>query len=144
MSARIFLSYARKDGVEAVERLRALLASCGGPDLTLWQDLRDIDVDGTVWPQIETALSDAEHLVVVVTPAALKSDYIRREWRHARFNGATVSPVLAFEISRGDLPRWLRRGEILDSTTKSISTSSWPRCQGRENVSGPLGDGVFG
>ena len=131
MSARIFLSYARKDGVEAVERLRALLASCGGPDLTLWQDLRDIDVDGTVWPQIETALSDAEHLVVVVTPAALKSDYIRREWRHARFNGATVSPVLAFEISRGDLPRWLRRGEIFglnnqEHLDKFLATLSGP------------------
>ena len=111
MSARIFISYARSDGRAASERLIKILASNGH---SVWQDLRELGSEETVWPQIEKALKTAEFLIVLITPAALKSDYIRKEWREAQRNGATIMPVMAMVQSRSTLPRWLRRGEVYD------------------------------
>ncbi|ATX64619.1 TIR domain-containing protein [Roseinatronobacter bogoriensis] len=113
MSARIFISYARADGGDASERLIKLLASNGH---SAWKDLRELGPEKTVWPQIEQALETAEFLIVLITPAALKSEYIRKEWREARRNGATMMPVMAMKQSRSTLPRWLRRGEVYDLT----------------------------
>ena len=111
MSARIFHSYARSDGSAAAESLIQLLVA---NNHSAWQDLRELGPEETVWPQIEKALKTAEFLIVLITPAALKSDYIRKEWREARRNGATIMPVIAMEQSRSTLPRWLRRGEVYD------------------------------
>lgn len=111
MSARIFISYARTDGGDAAKRLVKLLTAKGH---SAWQDLRELGPEETVWPQIEKALKTTEFLIVLITPAALKSDYIRKEWREARRNGAPIMPVMAMEQSRSTLPRWLRRGEVYD------------------------------
>ncbi|SMX29521.1 Regulatory protein AfsR [Pelagimonas phthalicica] len=106
---RAFISYARSDGSDAATRFLTWLSSHG---FSGWQDLREIGSDETVWPQIETALKKSDVLVVIVTCAALASEYIRREWRAARRYGATIIPVLGEEISRSTLPRWLRREEV--------------------------------
>ena len=106
---KAFLSYARADGESAAKRLVGFLAQHG---IAVWQDLREIGSTASVWPQIEAALEEANHLVVLVTKGALASDYVRREWRTARRYGATLVPVLAQDIPRRTLPRWLRREEI--------------------------------
>ncbi|MEM6945645.1 MAG: NB-ARC domain-containing protein, partial [Pseudomonadota bacterium] len=128
---RIFLSYARADGETAAGRLGDLLREQG---LGSWQDLREIGSDDTVWPQIEAALAEAQHIVVVVTEGAVTSGYVRREWRQARQSGATVSAVLGTEMSRGDLPRWLRRGEIyrLDHPDRLARLLATLRAPGRQ------------
>ena len=111
MNERIFISYARADGNDAANRLIKLLSTEGHPT---WHDLRKLEPDRSVWSQIEDALKATEFLIVIVTPAALKSDYIRAEWREARRQGLTVMPVMAMKQSRSTLPRWLRRCEIYD------------------------------
>jgi hypothetical protein len=69
--ARVFLSYARKDGNGLARLLRSKLAAQG---LSLWHDLVDME-SGNWWHQIEKMLrcEGLEHLVLVVTPAALAS-----------------------------------------------------------------------
>ncbi|MEP4195696.1 MAG: TIR domain-containing protein, partial [Aliishimia sp.] len=105
---KVFLSYARSDGESAAERLAKFLVS---EEIKIWQDLRDIGSGESVWPQIEQALEHADHLIVIVTQTAIRSEYIHREWKAARRYGATIVPVLAEDIDRATLPRWLRRTE---------------------------------
>lgn len=49
------------------------------------------------WQQIVAALTSehVEHMVLVMTPAAMDSYIVRREWRIARQEGVCVLPVIA-------------------------------------------------
>ena len=93
-SARVFVSYSRKDGAafaaDLCEKLRK-------EDLSVWRDLVALEGGRDWWSQIEEAIRSKalQHFVLVVTPAALASPIVRREIRLARQEGKTVSPVKA-------------------------------------------------
>src|SRR5271166_4018993 len=91
-SARVFVSYSRKDGARFAKRLREKL---GKHDLSVWQDIVALEGGRDWWSQIEDALRSKElqHFILVVTPAALASPYVRQEIRLARQEGKTVCPV---------------------------------------------------
>ena len=66
-------------------------------------------------PQVLRAIEDAKHLVLILSRRALTSDWIKREWSHARMVGKRASPVLADpDLKRADLPPWMRREEVFD------------------------------
>jgi hypothetical protein len=111
-AARIFVSYARRDGVEAAKELRQRLEACG---FTLWQDLVTLEGGRDWWTQIEEAIRSRslEHLVLVLTPGALDSSIIRKELRLARQQGRQVSPIRGGRhVQLSGLPRWL--GHVYD------------------------------
>ena len=65
-----------------------LVGACGlalGPGLACGQD-------AALW---QRAIEDAKHFVLILSRLALTSDWIKREWSHARMVGKRVSPVLA-------------------------------------------------
>ena len=104
---RIFISYARADGLAPARQLRQRLEEVG---LTLWQDLVTMDGGRDWWTQIEEAIraSTVEHLVLVVTHSELHRLTIRREVRLARQEGVQVSPVLgSADLDMDALPRWI-------------------------------------
>ena len=110
--ARIFVSYARKDGMEAAGALRQRLEARG---FTLWQDLVTLEGGRDWWTQIEETIKSRsiEHLVLVLTPAALESPIIKKELRLARQQGRQVSPVRGGpHVELHSLPRWL--GHVYD------------------------------
>src|ERR1700722_13725614 len=89
---RVFISYSRSE-LSYVRDLREELLEAGLP---VWHDLQEIGA-GQWWSQIEDALAGSnaiEHVVLVVSPAALERPIIMREWRLARREGKTVSPVI--------------------------------------------------
>src|SRR5208337_1727228 len=111
-SARVFVSYSRKDGAafaaDLCEKLRK-------QDLSVWRDLVALEGGRDWWSQIEEAIRSKalQHFVLVVTPAALASPVVRREIRLARQEGKTVSPVKGPGLGElGNLPRWL--GQVFD------------------------------
>lgn len=113
---RIFISYARSDGEASARSLRERLER-EHPEITLWQDR--VRMQGGVgwWRQIAAALEAVEYLVLVMTPAAVKSETCRREWRFARQHGVCVIPVKAPEgagIDFGAMPRWMRKSHFYD------------------------------
>src|SRR5208337_2271028 len=111
-SARVFVSYSRKDGAAFAASLREKLLK---QDLSVWQDIVALEGGRDWWSQIEEALRSKalQHFVLVVTPAALESSYVRREIRLARQEGKTVCPVRGPGLKDlGGLPRWL--GQIYD------------------------------
>jgi WD40 repeat protein len=113
---RVFLSYARKDGEAFATALRRRLAT-EHPDITLWQDRAQMEGGVGWWRQIEEALAQTKFLVIVMTPAAMASEMTRREWRHARQNGAFVYPVKGVPDSALDfssLPNWMQKAHFFD------------------------------
>src|SRR5271166_5780810 len=111
-SARVFVSYSRKDGARFAKRLREKL---GKQDLSVWQDIVALEGGQDWWSQIEEAIRSKalQHFVLVVTPAALASPVVRREIRLARQEGKTVSPVKGPDLGDlGNVPRWF--GNVYD------------------------------
>jgi WD40 repeat protein len=110
---RVFISYSRKDREFALA-LRRRLEEAG---FSLWQDLSDVTPGQDWWVEIIRAIDVCEHMVLVVSDDALRSDTCRREWRYARQVGTSVLPVIcssAFDFSR--LPSWMRRLDFVDSS----------------------------
>jgi hypothetical protein len=102
---RVFVSYSREDGLEFARRLQAFLEAEG---LSLYRDLNDLKGGEDWWRQIEVAIRSVEHLVLVLSPAALRSTYVAREWKLARQEGRRVLPVsLPGELDLSHLPRWM-------------------------------------
>jgi hypothetical protein len=114
-SARIFISYSRKDGAEFAAKLRDQLA---GESLSMWQDLTELEGGSDWWSQIDAAIRSkaTEHFVLVLTPQVLDSQggrVVRQEIRLARQEGKTVSPIRGPGIDDlAKLPRWL--GHVYD------------------------------
>src|SRR5271166_4725431 len=104
--APIFISYSRSDGREFAEAFERRLAAEG---IHTWRDLKDMGA-GDIRPQVLRAIEDARHLVLILSRRALVSDWIKREWSHARLMGKQVSPVLADPtLTRAELPAWMKR-----------------------------------
>jgi WD40 repeat protein len=109
---RIFISYARSDGRAFAEKLERRLQKEAG--IRSWRDLKDV-ISDDIRAQALRAIEAAEHSVLIVTRSAIVSDWVKREWSHARMCGRMVSPVLADPtLRRADLPAWLRRAEVYD------------------------------
>src|SRR4051794_31590689 len=108
---RIFISYSRADGREFAEAGERRLIESG---MTAWRDLKSME-SGDIRPQVLRAIETIQHFVLILSRQALTSDWIKREWSHARMVGKKVSPVLADRsIKRSDLPPWIRREEVYD------------------------------
>ena len=106
MPARIVISYARADGQVAADEVAQLLRDNGQE---FAQDHFDL-TGGEPWrAQFRRLIQGGEHLVLVLSPAALASDACRWEWECARESGLQISPVRAgdkLDVAR--LAPWMR------------------------------------
>ena len=102
----VFLSYARTDGEKFATDLRLRLE---GEHIPVWQDRIGMEGGQDWWRQITEALDRVEFLVLVMTPAALASPNVRKEWRYARQQGVCIYPVKATaSLNFASLPRWMQ------------------------------------
>ena len=108
----VFISYARDDGEELASVLRMRLETEGIP---LWQDRVRMEGGRDWWLQITAALDQVEFMALVITPEALKSDTVRKEWRYARQQGVCVYPIKGTpDLDFDSLPRWMRSAHFYD------------------------------
>lgn len=109
----LFISYARKDGSLAAQRLRTELTSAG---FTIWQDTQDMQ-GGKEWKaQLRTILKQVDTVLVLMTPAAVASKYVEWEWDTAQSFEKTVIPI---KISDCDVPDELQRLHYRDLSTQA-------------------------
>ena len=87
IAPRVFLSYARYDGEPFATELRHRLEA---EHIPLWQDRVGLEGGRDWWLQIVEALDRVEFMVMVMTPAALESPTVHKEWRTARQKGVCV------------------------------------------------------
>nr|MCU0476805.1 TIR domain-containing protein [Anaerolineae bacterium] len=100
-------SYARKDGFAPSQTLRQRLDSEG---FEVWQDLIAMNIGENWHPQIFKAIEQADAVVMVLTPEAIKSPMVRQEWVHARRVGTPIFPVAFTDLYKTvDVPRWVSK-----------------------------------
>jgi hypothetical protein len=93
--AVIFMSYARAD-YDFADKLRRDLLFC---DLEVWVD-QDYLHTGVTWPkEIECAIEKADAFVLVLSPEAVKSEWVPREIIHAQQNQKLILPVVHGKIT---------------------------------------------
>src|SRR3989440_3743744 len=111
-SPRVFISYARADGEQFATDLRQRLLA---EHIPLWQDRVGMEGGTDWWQQITQALDHVEFLVLVMTPAAMQSPTVRKEWRYARQQGVCVYPVKGeSNLDFASLPHWMRSAHFYD------------------------------
>ncbi len=109
---RVFISYARSDGEAFATALRERLEAAGIP---LWQDRVGEEGGRDWWLQITEALDKVEFMVLIMTPRAMQSEMVRKEWRYARQRGVCVYPLKgAPDLNFASLPRWIRDSHFYD------------------------------
>ncbi len=109
---RVFVSYARKDGETFAKALRETLE---GEGVSVLQDRVRLEGGKDWWLQITDAIESVDFMLLVMTPAAMASQVVRKEWRYARQQGVCVYPIKADAgIDIGGLPRWMRDKHFFD------------------------------
>jgi WD40 repeat protein len=84
----VFISYARADAEPYAEWLHAQLTARGR---SVWWDHAAMKSRGrTFLQEIRDAIEGCDRLLLVVTPAAVASEYVRAEWNHALLFGKNV------------------------------------------------------
>jgi WD40 repeat protein len=110
----VFLSYARTDGEDFAAILRERLRH-EAPDIDVKQDRLLLEGGVGWWKQLTDAIDSVEFLVLVMTPSAMQSETVRKEWRYARQQGVCVYPVKGASALRfADLPRWMSKAHFFD------------------------------
>ena len=86
---QVFISYSRKDSA-FIDQLVADLQSAG---LTVWYDLSGLD-GGTQWEtEIQVAIEQSQFFLAVLSPNALESKWVVREFLYAEKRGIKIIPV---------------------------------------------------
>src|SRR5260370_3518514 len=112
VAPRVFLSYARSDGEHFATELRQRLEA---EHIPLWQDRIGLKGGKDWWLQITEALDTVEFMVLVITPAAMLSETVRKEWRYARQQGVCVYPVKGVaDLDFSSQPHWMSSAHFYD------------------------------
>ncbi len=86
------------------------------------------------WLQITEALDRVEFMALVITPNALNSETVRKEWRYARQQGVCVYPIKGTpDLDFDTLPRWMSSAHFydLDREWQKFVNDLNTRCQTR-------------
>jgi hypothetical protein len=103
----VFISYSRRDYYFA-ESLAFHLAERG---IANWLDANHLTPGGEWAEEIDRALDEAQTVVLVVTAASVRSEYVRREWQRALAQGDRL--ILALFRSC-KLPPELEHARVVD------------------------------
>lgn len=107
---RVFLSYTSSDA-DVAATVRAALAQAG---FEVWDPELQARGGGNFALEIGRALESADALVVLVSPEAMQSDWIRWEIEHTLGNPRFEGPLIPVELRPTEgLPWILRRFRVL-------------------------------
>ena len=105
----IFLSYISKDS----DTMWRIFNDLRAEGLTVWIDQTNLEPGTLAWDRaIEEAIVNSDCLVVVLSPGARKSEWVREELHYAKTLGKRIFPLLA-------------SGEAQDAIPFGFSTAQW-------------------
>lgn len=106
----VFLSYSRRDA----DVMTRLCDDMRDEQLTVWTD-EALTPGDTIWQmEIEKAIESAGCVVVIFSPDAKKSQWVREELEYARTHNITIFPVLARGVEADSLPFGFTNVQFLD------------------------------
>jgi TIR domain len=114
-SCPAFVSYAREDEAFA----RDLVVQLEGKGADVWWDLNAITLGTPLDQSLRSAVSGSRYLLLIATPAAGKSEYVRLEIETAVRNGLRIVPV----VPDGQIPVALQ--SLLDSAGGTTEPVTW-------------------
>ncbi len=117
--SRIFLSYARSDAGEIAEYLYERLTGAG---YEVWKDDHDLPLGANFPGAISAALEDQCDVIVLLTRAALKSEWVNDEVNMAVTARRRVIPIVLDELKDDEIPLLLRK---LNWLTMRKGTEDW-------------------
>lgn len=119
-SVDVIISYSRTDS-DFVDRLEADLKA---HNLTVWVDRRKLE-GGQVWDtEIRNAIDQCRILLMVISPAALDSPWVTKEYQYALKRHKEVIPVRY--LPSGELPSELQRLQWVDFQLTMNFESTYP------------------
>jgi tetratricopeptide (TPR) repeat protein len=110
----LFISHASADDTFVAELRQALEAY----KLQVWVDSRNLRGGSKLGPEIEAAIEQARHFLVVLSPSTVNSSWVRREIKKAleveksREDGYRVIPLLLPGITPGALGTWFEEEPV--------------------------------
>ncbi len=111
---QVFISYSRKD-IKFVKRLAEDLNAAG---FTVWYDLSGLD-GGTTWgSEIQSAIENSQFFLVVLSPNALASKWVQREFLFAENCNLKVIPLQYLPCR---LPMWMLDLQLIDLQGKNYA-----------------------
>lgn len=107
MAKKIFLSYSRKDK-EFARKIANDLDKAGHD---IWWDIRDIE-GGDRWAkEIQDGIKESEILAIILSPNAIASEWVEKEFIFASKRGMKIVPLL---YEHCELPIWLLNLQYID------------------------------
>jgi HEAT repeat protein len=97
--SQVFISYAREDGTDFKN---SVIRELEKNDFSHWVDTDAIGLGDDWTRKIDEALCSSFALILIITPAALKSAYVTYEWIYALGRGIKVIPLLFSEVNEVD------------------------------------------
>ncbi len=110
MPQSVFISYSRAN----TDFARDLYDKLAALEFRLWRDRSEMEAGENWWQQIQEAIRSVETMVLVLSPQALASPVVTKEWRYARQVGTRVIPVIGAAIDFRTVPRWVGKLDILN------------------------------
>lgn len=112
-NSTVFVSYSRVDA----ELARSIYERLEQLGFKMWRDRSDMIGGEDWWQQIEEAIKNSDSMVLCLSPEALSSSVVAKEWRYARQVGTRVIPVIARPINFNEVPQWIAKVDWLDLRT---------------------------
>lgn len=97
----IFISYSRTRAL--AEAIRRELCAAGLP---AWVDFEQLDLSSPIEPQLEAAIADSQHLLLLDSPAARTSPWVALELQLAARHNRPIYTVPAVPYSRKHRGGW--------------------------------------
>jgi len=96
---QVFISYSRKDA----EIANAIVDALNDRNIPVWFDQDDAELGQPIADQIQAALNRSDAMILLISPNAFSSSWVRNEFEHALFDNRykeKVFPVLLSDDSR--------------------------------------------
>lgn len=115
--SKIFISYSRKDEIFA----RLLASDLERMGTTIWIDVEHIPHLADWRNSITEGLEQSDALIVIISPEALESEHVEKEWRYFHGRGKPIIPVMFREVQQ--LPAELSRIQYIDFQGQKYSAA---------------------
>lgn len=103
---RIFISYAHVDGGQLAELLYRRLQEAG---YTVWKDDHNLPLGAPLVKALSDAVESHEHVLLVLSTAAIDSDWVEFETTMAETARRRIIPILIEPLAHEQLPLYLQR-----------------------------------